>query len=185
MKLWKVALIVGVIVALAVSAGVAFAQSDDPPPGEGEFPRKFWNSDDRTTGGRPRTPLDASPRSPRDDGPLFDGDPLELHDLMLSTLADELGLTQEALEAQLESEGGLMAVLLAQDLSFEDARTLLLEVRTETIQEALEQGLIDETQAERILEHLARLGSREGGERLEDFSPRGRGARRSACQDDS
>ncbi len=185
MKLWKVALIVGVIAVLTVGAGVAFAQSDDTPPGEGEFPCNCLDADDRSGGGRPRAPFKALHGDLRDDGPPLDGDPLGLRDLMLTALADELGLTLEELEAQIEVEGGLMAVLLAQDLSLDDARALLLEVRTETIQEALEQGLIDEAQAERMLERMQPIGDRERGSGPRGHRPPGSSGDGSDCQVDS
>jgi ribosomal protein S20 len=77
----------------------------------------------------------------------------ELHDLMFSALAEALGMSVEELEAQLESEGGMMGVALAQGLSEEEARALFEEARASALEEAVAQGLIDEEQAERMLEH--------------------------------
>jgi hypothetical protein len=185
MKAWKVALIVGGVAVLAVGAGVAFAQSDDPPPGNGEYSRKFWNSQDRPWGIRPRAQFDALPAGPLGEGLLCEGESLELHDLILTTLADQLGLTVEELESRMETEGGLMAVLLAQDLSFTDARELLLEIQTEVVQEAIEQGLIDEVQTECMLDRLQQFGSRERGLGSRGFRLPGSSGERPDCQVDS
>ena len=104
---------------------------------------------------------------------------------MLTNVADELGLTVDELEAQLETEGGLMAVLLARGLSFEDARELLLEVRTETVQEAVELGLIDGEHAEWMLERVQRPGSHESGMWSQGFRPYRSSGERPACRVDS
>jgi hypothetical protein len=174
MKAWKVVLIVGVIATLAVGAGVAFAQGDNPPPGERLKPRWFSDSNER-----PRS------MNPRGGEPLLEGEPFELHTLMLTTLANELDLSPEELEAQLEAEGGMMAVLLAQGYSFEDARELLLEVHSEAIQEAVEQGLIDEDQADWLLERMQGFGVGDGGKRPQGFRPYDRHGGSPGCQNGS
>jgi hypothetical protein len=78
-----------------------------------------------------------------------------------------------------------MAVLLAQDFSFEDARELLVEVQTEAIQMGIEQGLIDVTQAEYMLMRLQQFSSRARGLRPQGFYPRRTSGEGSACQVDS
>lgn len=128
---------------LAAGAGVVFAQGEDPtPPGTGtgcSIPRNLGD-------GR-------APRGPRGERPIPDGDRGKLHALMLSAFADALGISAAELESRLEAERGLMAIALAQGLSPEEARALLEEARAEAVQEAVEQGLIDEDMAQRLLEH--------------------------------
>lgn len=147
MKAWKVAVIAGLVVALAAGAGMVFAQGEDPP-GEETYccgPRgKFHRHQDgeRSFQGPPEGR----------DGPVLDRG--VMHDLMQAAIAEALGMTVDELESQLEAEGSPMGVALAQGLSEDEARTLLEEAHRTAIQEAAEQGLIDEDLAEHLLEHV-------------------------------
>jgi len=149
MKTWKVAVIAGLVVALAAGAGVVFAQGEDPnPPGDegyccglrGKFARHV--DDD--------LPYRGSPEGR--EGPFMDRG--VIHDLMQAAIAEALGMTVEELESQLEIEGSPMGVALAQGMSWDEARTLLEGAHRAAIQDAAEQGLIDEDLAEQLLEHV-------------------------------
>lgn len=155
MKAWKVSVIVGLVTMLAAGTGVVFAQGEDPnPPGDEVRPCENW------VPFRPNLDDDEAPRGPLGERALLEGDGGELHELMLSTFADALGMSVEELESQLGSEKGLMGVAIAQGLSEEEAQALFEEARAEALQEAVEQGLIDEVQAQRMLEH--EMGPRPG-----------------------
>jgi hypothetical protein len=97
-----------------------------------------------------------------------------MHGLMQAAIAEALGISVEELESLMESEGNPMAVALAQGLSEEEARTLLEEAHRAAIEEAVEQGLIDEDIAEHMLEHV-RGGPDGDGIRPRDGMRAGRG----------
>jgi hypothetical protein len=144
MKAWKIGLVVGLVAILAAGATVAFAQGENPPDADAcqhgdPFRQKFGMGD--------------GPRGLEGPRPDMEGARGELHELLFSAFAEALDMSVEELEAQLETEKGLMGVALAQGLSEDEARSLFEEVRANAVQEALEQGLIDEEQAERMLEH--------------------------------
>jgi hypothetical protein len=163
MKVWKVAVIAGLVVALAAGAGVVFAQGEDPnsPKDEGYCcgPREKI---------RRQLDGDLSIQEPPEwrDGPVMDRE--ALHDWMQAAIAEALGMTVDELEAQMDIEGGPIGVALAQGLSLDEAQTLLEEAHRSAIQEAVAQGLIDEDQAESLLAHV-----RGGVPGAEPLQPRG------------
>ncbi len=171
MKVWKVVVLAGLVVALAAGAGVVFAQGEDPPT-ECCGPRgKF----------RPHVDGEMPFQGPPEgrDGPGLERG--VLHDLMQAAIAEALGISVEELESLMETEGNPMAVALAQGLSEDDARTLLEEAHRAAIEEAVEQGLIDEDHAEFMLEHV-RGGPDGDGIRPREGMRAGRG--RGHCDQD-
>jgi hypothetical protein len=171
MKAWKVAVIAGLVIALAAGAGVALAQGEDPPADccgpRGKF-RRHVDGD---------VPLRGAPEDR--EGPFIDRE--VMHDLMQSAIAEALEMSVEELESLMETEGIMMSyggpylgVILAQGLSEEDARTLLKEAHRAAIEKAVEQGLIDEEIAEHMLEHV-RGGPEGDGIRPREGMRAGRG----------
>ena len=105
MKVWQIALGIGVVALTLGAAGVAYAQVDDPPPppyggGYGNFGS-----------------CDA-------DGPMHEG--------MIAALAAELGLPTSDLEARVAGGECLHEIALAEGLELDEIRGLMLQVREET-----------------------------------------------------
>ena len=179
-KAWKVAAIVGMVAVLAAGASVVFAQGEDPnPPGDGTNPCSPRGSFERHLDG------DEAPPGPRGERPEAEGDHSEMHALMLSSFADALGISVEEFESQLEAEKGPMGVATAQGLSQEEVQSLFEQARADAIQQAVEQGLFDEEQAQRMLENMQEAGPRMRGPHREGEAPGGRGQRGAIGQDDA
>lgn len=179
-KAWKVAAIVGMVVVLAAGASVVFAQGENPnPPGDGTNPCSPRGPFERHLDG------DQAPTGPRGERPEAEGDHSEMHALMLSSFADALGMSIAEFESQLQAEKGPMGVATAQGLSQEEAQSLFEQARADAIQQALEQGLFDAEQAQRMLEHMEEAGPRMRRPHREGEAPGGHGRRGPIGQDDA
>jgi len=179
-KAWKVAAIVGLVAVLAAGASVVFAQGEGPnPPGDGTNPCSPRGPFERHLDG------DEAPSGPRGERPGAEGDHSEMHALMVSSLADALGMSVEEFESQLQAEKGPVSVATAQGLSQEEAQSLFEQARADAIQQAVEQGLLDEEQAQRMLEHMQEAGPRMRRPHREGEAPGGRGPRGPIGQDDA
>jgi len=105
MKVWQIALGIGVVALILGAAGVAYAQVDDPPPppyggGSGNYGS-----------------CDA-------EGPMHEG--------MIEALAAELGLPISDLEARIAGGECLHDIALAEGLELDGFRGMMLQVREET-----------------------------------------------------
>lgn len=109
---------IGLVVVLAVAlvaTGVAFAQG--------------WGHGG--SGGRgPHGPVEG------EEGPL--------HELMETAMADALGISTEDFEARHEVGETFIDMALDLGYDFEEARQLMFTAREKAIEQAIEQGLIDE-----------------------------------------
>jgi hypothetical protein len=139
-------ILTGVGLTLAVLAGVGFVYAQDAGPGpEGWPPAAMGFGPHRDE------------ESPAGEGIL--------HDLMSAALAEEFGLTIEELEA-LHDEGTSLAEYAQElGLTVEEFQAKMTAARESALQEAVDQGLITQEQADFMLER----------------GPRGRRGRRGPC----
>jgi hypothetical protein len=108
MKVWQIALGIGVVALTLGVAGVAYAQVDDPPPAP-------------YGGGYGNGPGSGSCDA---DGPMHEG--------MVEALSAELGLPLADLEARIADGECLHDIALAEGLELDGLRGLMLQVREET-----------------------------------------------------
>ncbi len=82
-----------------------------------------------------------------------------LHDLMMSAYSSELDITVEDLNARLDAGETLSQIALSTGLSVEEFWALKTSVRSTVVEQALEQGLITQAQAD----WMQQAGQRRGG----------------------
>ncbi|MGD2252795.1 MAG: DUF4230 domain-containing protein [Anaerolineales bacterium] len=80
------------------------------------------------------------------------GEVVPLHDAMMGALAEALGLSVDELQQQLDDGATIRQIIEQQGLDPEVLHTSFQEAREQAIAEALEEGLITQEQAERMLE---------------------------------
>jgi hypothetical protein len=136
----KKLIVIGVVTLLVASfmaAGLAFAQSQDPPatPAPGTYCLQGRMGSTAT-------------------GPM--------HDAMHDAIAEALGLTREALDERMAA--GEMPWLIAQDqgLSWDEFQAIMAEARSAAIEQAVADGLLTEAQAQQMLQNHGRGGMRMG-----------------------
>jgi hypothetical protein len=125
--------LVAVLVALVALAGVgvAYAQSPTQAPGAGNGYR---------AGQGARGPMN--------------GDGI-LHDTMLAVYAERLGISVADLETRLDAGETMAQIALSTGLTVDEFRTLMLDARTQAIQQALEDGVLTQAQADWMLQRGA------------------------------
>lgn len=85
-----------------------------------------------------------------------------LHEVMLSSMADALGLNVGELEARLEAGESMVQIALDQGYDPEEAQELMLQARTAAVEQAIAEGLISEEMAEYMQGGLSRFGAMDG-----------------------
>jgi len=75
-----------------------------------------------------------------------------LHDYMEKALAEKLGVPLATVEAQFDAGKTLYQVALDNGIAQADLPAFMLEVRTKAINAALSDGVLTQTQAERMLQ---------------------------------
>jgi hypothetical protein len=123
-----------VIVAVAILAlgtvGNAYAQSPTQTPGTGTG----W------MGGR-------GSRNGLGGANTNAGDGI-LHDYMIAAYAEKLNIPVADLEARLDNGETMAQIALSEGLTIEQFRTLMVEVRTQAIEQALNDGVLTQAQAD-------------------------------------
>jgi len=79
-----------------------------------------------------------------------------LHEYMEQALADKLGLTLTAVEAQVDAGTPIYQIALDNGIAQADLPTFMREVRTAAIQAALKDGVITQAQADKMLSAAGR-----------------------------
>jgi hypothetical protein len=92
-----------------------------------------------------------------------DGDPGPIHELLIGEMAEALGMTADQLQARLDAGETMRDIAADAGYEGEDLFTLMSEVHEKVINQALDDGLITEEQAERMRERGGRFGRRSGG----------------------
>ena len=142
-KIWTLGLVL--IVAAALTAGVAFAQTPSPQ-GSGGYGQGMM-------GGR-------GAHSLMGQGGPVDGSFGPMHEYMVATFAEALNLTPAELQAHLDAGETMWQVAEAQGITLENFRTLMLEARADALQQAVEAGTITSDQAEWMSQRLSRMEER-------------------------
>jgi hypothetical protein len=145
MKKFVVTLMVVAVVIFALgSVGVAYAQSPTQTPGTGTG----W------MGGR-------GPRGGSGGANTAAGEGI-LHDYMIAVYAEKLNIPVADLETRLDQGETMSDIALSTGLTFEQFRTLMIEVRTQAIEQALNDGVLTQAQADWMEHHGA--GQMAGGQ---------------------
>jgi hypothetical protein len=71
-----------------------------------------------------------------------------LHDYMIAAYAEKLNLPAADLEARLNNGETMAQIALSEGLTFEQFRTLMVEVRTQAINQAVADGTLTQEQAD-------------------------------------
>ncbi len=148
-----------VIVAVATLAlgtvGVAYAQSPTQTPGAGV----------NAMGGR-------GPQGGYGAGIGISGDGI-LHEYMIAAYAEALDIPVADLEARLDSGETMSQIAISTGMTLDEFRTLMVEVRTQAIDQALSDGVLTQAQADWLKLHGA--GQMAGGQMGRGFGMRGAG----------
>ena len=153
----KKILIAGVAVAMAalvlVAAGVAYAQSSDPTD-ENEYGYGMMG------GGRMgRGPM--FNQGAAEDGLLHEA----AHDEMMAAFAAKLNIPVADLEAWIANGETMVEIAVAEGYSLDEFRTLMLDVRSQAIDQALAAGKLTAEQAEWMKERGSGMMGHHGGGR--------------------
>lgn len=143
-KLLLVSLIVLTAVLVLGTAGYAYAQSQQP--NSGTYGPGMMGGD---WGGRGRGMLGGY-------GIASQGTGL-LHDYMLQGFADAFDMTVEELQAQLDAGETMYTIAEAQGLTVEEFRALMIEVRTDAINQAVADGVITQEQADWMITRMSSM----------------------------
>lgn len=173
MKYWQMSLVAIIMVAVVAVAGfsIARAQDDDPPVATEEaFPFGGHMGRGGHPGGRGAFGMHAW----GEDGPQY-----IMHDEMMAAFAEALGLSADALEARLEAGETMADIAESEGMTQEAFFSLMQDVRSEALEQAVEDGLISQEQADWMLDRMGGFGQQgdcpmwgEG-----DFGGYGRGGR--------
>jgi hypothetical protein len=138
MKKFVVTLMVVAVVIFALSVvGVAYAQSPTQTPGTGTG----------FMGGR-------GSRNGLGGANANAGDGI-LHDYMIAAYAEKLNIPVADLEARLDNGETMAQIALSEGLTLEQFRTLMVEVRTQAIEQALNDSVLTQAQADWMSQHGA------------------------------
>jgi hypothetical protein len=154
-KLGKLLVIVAVITLALGTVGVAFAQSPTQTPGTGTG----------YMGGR-------SSRNGMGGANANAGDGI-LHDYMIAAYAEKLNIPVADLEARLANGETMAQIAISTGLTFDQFRTLRAEVRAQAIEQALNDGVLTQAQADWMSQHGA--GQMAGGQMGNGSGMRGAG----------
>ena len=140
MKRWMIVL--GVVAALtAVSTGVAFA-ADEAPPFDGirgGFGRYGANTEERPA--------------------ILEG---IMHENLINAVAEATELSTTELESRIEAGETLGEIVVAEGLTLEDLQAIMTEVRETALEDTVAEGLITQTQADRMLDRQTERGNELG-----------------------
>jgi hypothetical protein len=131
------------IAVAALTVGVAFAQSP-APEGYGGYGHGMM-------GGR-------GGQSMMGFGAPVAGSYGPMHEYMVATFAETFALTPEALQARLDAGETMWQVAESQGYDLEAFRSLMLEARSEALQQAVEDGTITQDQAQWMSQRMNRMG---------------------------
>jgi hypothetical protein len=148
-------MVVAVVIFTLGSVGVAYAQSPTQTPGTGTG----W------MGGR-------GPCSGSGNVNTVAGEGI-LHDYLIAAYAEKLNIPVADLEARLDRGETMAQIALSEGLTFEQFRTLMVEVRTQAIEQALNDGVLTQAQADWMKTHGA--GQMAGGQMGNGRGMRGSG----------
>ncbi len=145
MKKVLITLGIGALVFVAlVGAGVAYAQSTTPPSPE-DFTPPAWG---------PSGMMGGRGFAGHMGGYAQTGEYGLMHDTMVATFAEALGIDVAELEERLANGETMFTIAESLGYSAEEFQTLMLEARELALQEAVASGLITQEQADWMLDHM-------------------------------
>ena len=158
MKKFTVTLMVVAVVVIALGAvGVAYAQSATQGAGTGSG--SGWMGGRGSRGGM------GAGNSTAGDGIL--------HDYMIAAYAEELNIPVADLEARLDQGETMSQIALSTGLTIDQFRTLMVEARTQAIEQAVADGTLTQEQADWMSQRGA--GQMAGGQMGNGRGMRGAG----------
>jgi hypothetical protein len=131
-KLLLTLVVAVVLIAALGTAGIAYAQTPTQTPGTG--------SGAGLAAGR-------GPRGGVGAGNAAAGEGI-LHDYMIAAFAEKLNIPAAELETRLEQGETMAQIASSKGLTFEQLRTLMVEARTQAIDQAVEDGKLTQEQAD-------------------------------------
>jgi len=137
-KLMKTFVILAVVAIALGSASTVFAQSDTPDTPIGYGGVGIGSRSKRGGRGNGSQMLYQN-RDSMEDGLL--------HDAMITAFSEALGISVEDLETRLSNGESLAEIALSTDLTLEEFRTLLKDIRTQVHEEAAAEGLLPGSQS--------------------------------------
>ena len=144
-KVILVGTIVGMLVIALSISGYVFAQDQNPPPPE--YPNRPYSG-----GSRGRHSMMGVYQGFRDTDQSG-----YLHDYMSTLLANALGLTPDELQAKHDTGETAWSIAESLGYSSEEFYTLMVDIRTEAINQALADGVIPQEQAEWMLDRMNQM----------------------------
>ena len=152
----KKILIAGVVVAVAalvlVAAGVAYAQASDPTD-ENEYGYGMMGGGGRMGRGHMFN------QGAAEDGLLHEA----AHDEMMAAFAAKLNIPVADLETRIANGETMAEIAVAEGYSLDEFRTLMLDVRSQAIDQALAAGKLTAEQAEWMKERGSGMMGGRGG----------------------
>ena len=131
MKKIVLTMVLAVVVALTLgTAGLAYAQTPTQSPG----------TDAGWTGGR-------GPHSGMGGRNMATGEGI-LHDYLIAAYAKELNIPAADLETRLNNGETMSQIAVSQGLTFDQFRTMMVEARTQAVDQALKDGKLTQEQAD-------------------------------------
>lgn len=82
-----------------------------------------------------------------------------LHDEMVAIFAEKLGLTVEEIESRLTTGETMSDIALAQGYTYDEFVTMMTEVRTQSINQAVSNGTLTQEQADWMNSRVERMGT--------------------------
>jgi len=87
-----------------------------------------------------------------------------MHEYMVGAMAEALGMTDEALDAELASGKTLWQVAEAKGLSLEDFQKLMLDARTAALEKMVADGVLTQEQADWMVSRMQGMWSQGGAQ---------------------
>jgi ABC-type glycerol-3-phosphate transport system substrate-binding protein len=136
-KIWIIAGLLGFTVLALGAAGIVYAQSETPQPAT---PPGFGNGMMRGRGG------------------YIAGEEGPHHDEMIEAFAKAIGLSPEVVETRLASGETMWQIVESEGVSMEEFGEIMSQIRSDFIQQALDDGILTQEQAD----FMAQRGSQGG-----------------------
>jgi hypothetical protein len=130
-KIWKVAILIGLVVLVLGSASLAYAQTESPEPYAGRgYGRGMMGGGGRYGSG------------------LAYGELGLYHDAMIESFAEALGLTDSQLQARLDNGETMWQIAEAEGKSWEEFSSTMQVARANALGQAVDNGAITQEQAD-------------------------------------
>jgi hypothetical protein len=144
-KIWIIVGVIGLMVLAFGATGLAYAQSETPPPATSPG-YGYGMMGGRGGYGGMR-------------GGLTNGEIGPNHEYMLDAFAEAVGLSPDEIESRLESGETMWQIIEAEGLSIEEFGEIMSSARSNAIQQALEDATLTQEQANFIALRMTQMGA--------------------------